>query len=62
MVIFGIIFVLVGIWQLAITWRTFTKLKTEGSKETSPFIMLSLSNSLLFAVVFFTVGVGSFFY
>ncbi|KRK45371.1 hypothetical protein N0K71_06575 [Dellaglioa algida] len=56
--IIGIIFILIAIWQLFMTWQTFTKLKKEGTKDTSSFITLALSNSLLFAVIFFGVGAG----
>ncbi|MHC9536209.1 hypothetical protein ACVQ8P_00085 [Dellaglioa sp. BT-FLS60] len=60
--IFGFIFILIAIWQLVLTWKTFTKLKKEGTKDTSSFIMLALSNSLLFAIVFLLVGVGCLFF
>ncbi|MEI5994322.1 hypothetical protein A5880_001880 [Enterococcus sp. 4G2_DIV0659] len=57
----GFIFLLIGIWQLVITWRTFTDLKKEGDKNTSSFIMLGLWNSLAFSLIFITVSLGSFF-
>ncbi|MGE7925835.1 hypothetical protein ACQKND_21980 [Viridibacillus arvi] len=59
--LFGFIFLLIGIWQLIITQRTFTGLKKDGDKSTSPFIMLGLWNSLVFAIIFIAVSLGSFF-
>lgn len=56
----GFVFLLISIWQLVITWRTFVKIKNEGDKSTSPFIMLGLWNSLLFAVIFFAVALWCF--
>ncbi|MDK1726401.1 hypothetical protein [Dellaglioa algida] len=60
--IIGFIFILFAIWQLVLTWRTFKKLKKEGNKDTSSFIMLALSNSLLFVVVFLVVGISCLFF
>lgn len=56
----GFVFLLVSIWQLVITWRTFASIKNEGDKNTSPFIMLGLWNSLIFAVIFFAVALWCF--
>lgn len=56
----GFVFLLVSIWQLVITWRTFASIKSEGDKNTSPFIMLGLWNSLIFAVIFFAVALWCF--
>ncbi|CAM2956645.1 conserved hypothetical protein [Dellaglioa algida] len=60
--IIGFIFILFAIWQLVLTWRTFKKLKKEGNKDTSSFIMLAFSNSLLFVVVFLVVGISCLFF
>jgi hypothetical protein len=57
----GVIFLLVGIWQLAMTWRTFARLKTKGDKSTSPFIMLGLWTSFSFSIIFLAVALGCFF-
>lgn len=59
--IIGFIFILFALLQLVLTWRSFTKFKKEGNKDTSSFIMLALSNSLLFVVVFLVVGVSCLF-
>ncbi|PLS35096.1 hypothetical protein CYV26_06760 [Carnobacterium maltaromaticum] len=56
----GFVFLLVSIWQLVITWRTFASIKSEGDKNTSPFIMLGLWNSLIFAVILFAVALWCF--
>lgn len=60
--VIGLIFIIIALWQLFITGRAFNKLKAEGGKETSPFIMLGLSNSMIFAIVFFVVGIGCIFF
>ena len=52
----GLIFLVIGIFQLVITWRTFAHLKKEGDKNTSPFTMLGLWNSLVFALLFIVVA------
>ncbi|MFK4566278.1 hypothetical protein [Enterococcus sp. UD-01] len=59
--LFGFIFLLISIWQFIITWRTFTGLKKDGDKNTSPFIMLGLWNSLVFALIFIAVAFMCFF-
>lgn len=58
--IISIVFVCISIWQFTMTWRTFTHLKKEGNQNTSPFIMLSLFSSLLFAVLFLAIALFSF--
>ncbi|MHC5252386.1 hypothetical protein ACYRFS_00200 [Listeria kieliensis] len=57
----GSIFLLISIWQFFVTWRTFINIKKSGDETTSPFITLALWNSLSFAIIFFTVGIGCFF-
>jgi hypothetical protein len=58
----GVIFLSIGIWQLVITKRTLTDLKKEGDKNTSPFIILGLWNSLIFAIIFIGIAIGCFFF
>lgn len=58
----GGIFLLISIWQFIVTGRTFSYLKKEGSKRTSPFILLGLWSSLVFAIISFAVAIASFFY
>ncbi|HEY0221223.1 MAG TPA: hypothetical protein VGC17_00110 [Lactovum miscens] len=50
----------ISVWQFIVTWRTFTSLKKEGDKRTSPFIMLGLWSSLAFAIIFFAVAIAFF--
>ena len=56
----GGIFLLISIWQFIVTGRTFSYLK--GGKRTSPFILLGLWSSLVFAIISFAVAIASFFY
>ncbi|HBC4853573.1 hypothetical protein ACUXIF_001576 [Enterococcus faecalis] len=58
----GGIFLLISIWQFIVTGRTFSYLKKEGDKRTSPFILLGLWSSLVFAIISFAVAIASFFY
>ena len=60
----GGIFLLISIWQFIVTGRTFSYLKKEGGKRTrtSPFILLGLWSSLVFAIISFAVAIASFFY
>lgn len=57
----GGIFLLISIWQFIVTGRTFSYLK-KGGKRTSPFILLGLWSSLVFAIISFAVAIASFFY
>lgn len=57
----GGIFLLISIWQFIVTGRTFSYLKKEGGKRTSPFILLGLWSSLVFAIISFAVAIASFF-
>ena len=59
--IFGILFLLLGLWQLVMFKRAFSHLKHQGDKTTSPFIMLSLWSGLLFAIVFLGISFSCFF-
>ncbi|EKZ0362665.1 hypothetical protein ACTRHR_001444 [Enterococcus faecalis] len=58
----GGIFLLISIWQFIVTGRTFSYLKKESGKRTSPFILLGLWSSLVFAIISFAVAIASFFY
>ncbi|MFC4770778.1 monovalent cation/H(+) antiporter subunit G [Enterococcus hermanniensis] len=58
--IIGVIFFLLGVWQLWITKRTYTNLKASGNQETSPFIMISLGSSLIMGVLFLGIAGYSF--
>lgn len=58
----GGIFLLISIWQFIVTGRTFSYLKKEAGKRTSPFILLGLWSSLVFAIISFAVAIASFFY
>ena len=58
----GGIFLLISIWQFIVTGRTFSYLKKEGGKRTSPFILLGLWSSLVFAIISLAEAIASFFY
>lgn len=58
--IIGIVFLLLGVWQLWMTKRAFTNLKTKGTKEASPFVMFSLWSSLVMAVIFLGLAYSFF--
>lgn len=47
----GGIFLLISIWQFIVTGRTFSYLKKEGGKRTSPFILLGLWSSLVLSLI-----------
>ncbi|MGX6977696.1 hypothetical protein ACWN8V_00265 [Vagococcus elongatus] len=57
----GIIFLLVGLWTLVMTWRAFTYVKKDGDENTSPFIVLGLGNGLIFSVISIGVALACFF-
>lgn len=52
----GIAFLILGIWQLWMTKRSFTSLKKTSDEKTSPFIMISLGSSLVMAVIFLAIA------
>lgn len=54
----SLFFLLIAIWQLTITRRTFTKLQLAGNNQTSPFMAFSLASSLLFALIFLAVAIS----
>lgn len=54
--IIGVIFFLLGVWQLWLTKRTFINLKAGGNRETSPFIMISLGSSLVMGILFLGIA------
>ncbi|MBS5819760.1 hypothetical protein [Enterococcus gilvus] len=56
--IIGIVFLLLGIWQLWMTVRTFKNIKKEGNENTSPFIMLSLWGSIVMVVIFLSLAIN----
>lgn len=59
--VFGVIFLLLSIWQFIMAKRAFTNLKQHGDKGTSPFIMLGLRGGIVFAIVFLIVAFNCFF-
>lgn len=56
----GIIFLVLGVWQLWMTKRSFTNLRQKGNKDTSPFVMFSLWSSLLMAIIFLGISYSCF--
>ena len=62
--IIGLVFLALGIWQLWITKRSFSNLRTKGNEATSPFVMFSLWSSLVMAIIFLVIAynviVGNF--
>jgi hypothetical protein len=50
--LFGVIFLLLSIWQLAMTKRSFSSLRKDGNENTSPFILLGLWFSFIIGIVF----------
>ncbi|MGL9727577.1 hypothetical protein [Enterococcus sp. DIV0756] len=58
----GVIFVLLGVWQFVMTKRSFSNLKKNGNKNTSPFVMFSLWSSLVIGICFFSAAGYCFFY
>ena len=54
----GIAFLILGIWQLWMTKRSFTSLKKTSDEKTSPFIMISLGSSLVMAVIFLAIAIN----
>ncbi|MGL9746873.1 hypothetical protein [Enterococcus sp. DIV0170] len=50
--LFGVIFLLLSIWQLVMTKRSFSSLKKNGNENTSPFILLGLWFSFIIGIVF----------
>lgn len=59
--VFGVIFLLLSIWQFIMAKRAFTSFKQHGEKGTSPFIMLGLWSGVGFAFVFLIVAFNCFF-
>lgn len=59
--VWGLVFLAVSIWQFVMTKQAFTKLKQKGNENTSPFMLLSLAFSLLFAIIFFVLGLRTLF-
>ena len=58
---FGTIFFLLSVWQFWMTKRSFTYLKQNGNKNTSPFVMFGQWSSLAMAIIFLVASVSCFF-
>lgn len=60
----GMVFLVLGIWQLWMTKRSFSNLRNKGNAGTSPFIMVSLWSSFVMAILFLGIAyqfiVGNF--
>ncbi|MGG5369927.1 hypothetical protein [Enterococcus sp. AZ196] len=58
----GAVFLLLSIWQLVMTKRSFTHLKKGGNENTSPFILLGLWFSFIIGISFLFAAGYCFFY
>lgn len=58
--ILGVAFLILGVWQLWMTKRSFTSLKKSGNQNTSSFVMVSLWSSLVMAIIFFALAFNFF--
>lgn len=59
--LFGIVFLVLSIWQFIMCKQAFKNLKEKGNKSTSPFIMLSLWSGLLLAIIFLGIALSCIF-
>ncbi|WP_119317118.1 hypothetical protein [Companilactobacillus formosensis] len=60
--IFGVLFILIGIWQLFISIKYLNVLKKVGNKTTSGFSPLAIYFSLFIGVVFLVIGISAVFH
>lgn len=58
--IIGVAFLILGVWQLWMTKRSFTSLKKSGNQNTSSFVMVSLWSSLVMAIIFLALAFNFF--
>lgn len=60
-ILFAVVMVALGVWQLYYTKKQLRFLQTEGDENTSPFSMMSLWSSLVFSVfLIVTAGIIAF--
>lgn len=57
--IIGALMLIIGLFQLSMTVKTFKVLKVEANHDTSVFMPMALSSSALMGIVFFATGIGA---
>jgi Kef-type K+ transport system membrane component KefB len=58
-ILIGGLFILIGLIQIYIAYRTFRKIKTSGGKDISPFMPLALYGGLAFGIILVAVGISA---
>jgi len=59
-IIAAILFLIIGIWQIFITFVYFKDLKKNANKSTSPFAPLAMWSSLVIGVILTVLGISAF--
>jgi len=59
-IIAAILFLIIGIWQIGITFVYFKNLKKNANKNTSPFTLLAMWSSLVIGVTLAILGISAF--
>ncbi|ASN61979.1 hypothetical protein [Latilactobacillus curvatus] len=57
--IIGILMLIIGVFQLSMTIKTFKTLKVEANHSTSVFMPMALWSGALMGIVFLVVGIGA---
>lgn len=56
--LFGVLFILLGVWQVYASKRYGHQVTKHGDTATSPFSLLALGNSFYLGVIFAGMGVA----
>ena len=59
--IFGIVFMLIGLWQMYATVKYFKTLKVNAGKSTSAFSPMAIYFSFALSLIFFFLGLAAVF-
>lgn len=59
--IVGVLFVLLGIWQMYVSKRYGHQVTHHGNAATSSFSLLALADSFYLGVMFVGIGIATFF-
>lgn len=57
--IIGILMLIIGVFQLSMTIKTFKTLKVEANHSTSVFMPMALWSGALMGIVFLAVGIDA---
>ncbi|MFD1392491.1 hypothetical protein ACFQ3L_02665 [Lacticaseibacillus jixianensis] len=57
----GVLFLLLGVWQMVVSKRYGHHVTKHGDAATSPFSLLALADSFYIGIMFVGLGIATFF-